>query len=288
MKCGPWLAIALTLMVSGYASAQTLGRGRAPANLYGYQPPPLGPPVEVAPPQPLPQAYAPPATRVRRTTPDLPAFTPSPGVDYIDGYHLGAYGHGPYWNHGGIWPRLHTPWGIGYCRSGHGPCGVSNCGVNNCGPHVPAPYSPAPCATKPPKKVRRAKHVSHTPHCCVAPAPSHCDKKARAPRPRKSKHHCKENCSPCYAGHRSWLPWAGWNGYGWWGGCPCGVPHPHGHDPLKPAVPPPVGHGPVVEPAPSATTEPQASYRPPYSAERPTPAVVPSAAWNLEPARKSF
>jgi hypothetical protein len=280
MKCGPWLAIALTLTVSGYASAQTLGRGRAPANLYGYQPPLPGPPVEVAPPQPMPHVHAPPATRVRRTTPDLPVYTPSPGVDYVDGHYLGAFGHGPYSHHGGVLPRLHTPWGHGYCgRYAYAPCAPGGCG-----PHVPGPCGPAPCATKPPKKVR-GRHARHTPHCCVAPAPAPCDKKARAHRTRKTKHGSPDNC---YAGHRPWLPWAGWNGYGWWGGYPCGVPHPHGHDPLKPAVPPPVGHGPVVEPAPASTTEPQAGYRPPYSAERPTPAVVPSAAWNLEPVRKSF
>jgi len=282
MKCGPWLAIALTLTVSGYASAQTLGRGRAPANPYGYQPLPPGVPVEVATPQPLPQA-GPPAMRVRRTTPDTPVFTPSPGVDYVvDGYYPGAYVP-----HGGLWPRLHAPWAPNYCgRLGYGPCGLSGCG--HCGPHGPGPCGPAPCATKPPKKARHAKHGRRTPHCCVAPAPAPCHKQARAPRPRKVKGDCKDNCSTCYSGHRNWFPWAGWNGYGWWGGHPCGMPYLPGHDSLKPAVPPPVGHGPVVEPAPAATTEPQASYSLPYSAERPTPAVVPSAAWNVEPTRRSF
>ncbi|MFM7071502.1 MAG: hypothetical protein ACKO38_06870, partial [Planctomycetota bacterium] len=88
MKCVPWLAIALTLVVSGYASAQTLGRGRAPANLYGYQPVPNGPPVEVVPPQPMPHVHAPPATRVRRTTPDLPVYAPTPGVEYVEGFPI--------------------------------------------------------------------------------------------------------------------------------------------------------------------------------------------------------
>ncbi len=282
MKCGPWLAVALMLSVSGYASAQTLGRGRAPANLFSYQQPQPGPPVEVATPQPLPQMYgAPPATRVRRTTPDLPVFVPSPGVEYIDGYYHG----GPYAAHGGLLPRLHAPWGPGYCgRFGYGPCGWSGCG--HCGPQ--GACAPSPCVAKAPRKVRGSKHPRHTPHCCVAPCQTTCDKKTRTPRPRKAKGDCTTGCSNCYAGHRGLFPWGGWNGYGWWGGYPCGVPHPHGHDPLKPTVPPPVGHGPVVEPAPASTTEPQAGYRLPYSAERPTPAVVPSAAWNLEPTRRSF
>jgi hypothetical protein len=285
MKCVPWLAIALTLAVSGYASAQTLGRGRAPANLYGYQPVPQGPPVEVVPPQPLPHVHAPPATRVRRTTPDLPVYAPTPGVEYIEGYPHGPWGYGPYAHHGSLLPRWNTSWAPGYCgRVGYGPCGLS--GFGQCGPHGPGPCGPAPCATKPPKKARGSRHGRRTPHCCVAPPPAPCAKKTREPRARKSKHDCNSTCSTCSA-HRGWFPGAGWNGYGWWGGHPCGLPHPH-HDPLKPAVPPPVGHGPVVEPAPATTTEPQAGYRLPYSAERPTPAVVPSAAWNVESTRKSF